>query len=95
MKVRIRGIASSGWGKIWRPTTRSIPHILYPEELFDYLQTRATSDDCSLADSVRLMAADAKVRASDIGVAWWQDADTPEMRARGEKNLSKLARLKS
>jgi hypothetical protein len=68
---------------------------LYPEELFDYLQTRATSDDCSLADSVRLMAADAKVRASDIGVAWWQDADTPEMRARGEKNLSKLARLKS
>jgi hypothetical protein len=41
------------------------------------------------------MAADGKVRAIDIGPAWWQDVDTPEMRAHAEENLGALARLKS
>ena len=48
------------------------------DELFDYLETAKHNDDCSLADGVRLMAADGKVRAIDIGSGWWQDVDTPQ-----------------
>ena len=50
------------------------------DELFDNLErakSRNGRNDCSLADGVRLMAADRKVRAIDIGGAWWQDVDTP------------------
>ena len=37
------------------------------------------------------MAAEGKVRAIDIGEAWWQDVDTFAMRARAEEELrSKL-----
>ena len=61
-------------------------------EIFDYLE-RAKSDiggrDCSLADGVRLMAADDKVRAIDIGIAWWQDVDTPQMLRHAEKQMAK------
>lgn len=56
-------------------------------ELFDYLRRAQREGDCSLADGVRLMASDAKVRAIDIGAAWWQDVDTPEMLAHAEGNL--------
>lgn len=69
--------------------------FLCPEELFDYLRRAQRDGDCSLADGVRLMASDARVRAIDIGAAWWQDVDTPEMRAHAEENLRDLARLKS
>lgn len=72
--------------------------FLCPNELFAYLrgaQSRSRGSDCSLADGVRLMASDGKVRAIDIGPAWWQDVDTPEMRAHAEENLRDLARLKS
>ena len=62
---------------------RLIPACLFVRsEIFDYLE-RAKSgsrgSDCSLADGVRLMAGDDKVRAIDIGDAWWQDVDTPQM----------------
>ena len=61
-------------------------------EIFDYLE-RAKSDiggrDCSLADGVRIMAGDNKVRAIDIGTAWWQDVDTPQMLQHAEKELAK------
>ncbi len=63
-------------------------------EIFDYLE-RAKSNspesfrDCSLADGVRMMAADDKVRAIDIGGAWWQDVDTPQMLQHAEKELAK------
>jgi choline kinase len=53
-------------------------------ELFDYLQRASESGDCGLADGIRLMAADAKVQTVDIGQAWWQDVDTPEMMAEAE-----------
>jgi 1L-myo-inositol 1-phosphate cytidylyltransferase len=61
-----------------------------PTEIFDYLErakSRGRGSDCSLADGVRAMAVDGKVRAIDIGDAWWQDIDTPEMLAAAEKAL--------
>jgi 1L-myo-inositol 1-phosphate cytidylyltransferase len=50
-----------------------------PTEFFDYLERAKRGGDCSLADGVRSMANDGKVRAIDVGDAWWQDIDTPEM----------------
>jgi choline kinase len=62
-----------------------------PRDIVDYLE-RAKSgsgrSDCSLSDGVRAMAADGKARAIDIGDAWWQDVDTPEMFAVAERELS-------
>jgi choline kinase len=62
-----------------------------PVEIFDYLE-RAKSgggrSDCSLADGVQLMADDKKVRAIDIGDAWWQDVDTPQMLKHAETQMS-------
>jgi 1L-myo-inositol 1-phosphate cytidylyltransferase len=61
-----------------------------PTEFFDYLEqakSRQGGTDCSLADGVRAMAADGKVNAIDIGDAWWQDIDTPEMLAAAEKRM--------
>ncbi len=52
-----------------------------PIEFFDYLESAKREGDCSLADGVRLMAGDGKVRAIDVGDAWWQDIDTPQMLA--------------
>jgi len=45
-------------------------------EIFRYLDRAKRDEDCSLADGVRLMAADGKVHAVDIGGAWWQDVDS-------------------
>jgi 1L-myo-inositol 1-phosphate cytidylyltransferase len=59
-----------------------------PSEIFSYLNAARKNDDCSLADGVRLMAQDEKVRAIDIGDAWWQDVDTDAMFARAEEELS-------
>jgi len=58
-----------------------------PLEIFDYLECAKRNDDCSLADGVRAMAADGEVRGIDIGDAWWQDIDTPEMLAEAERHL--------
>ena len=59
-----------------------------PTEFFDYLERSKRDGDCSLADGVRAMAIDGKVHGIDIGDAWWQDIDTPEMLAAAEKLLS-------
>jgi choline kinase len=68
-----------------------------PLEIFDYLE-RAKSDnsrsDCSLADAVRLMSGDDKVRAIDIGESWWQDVDTPRMLQHAEEEMTRR-RLRS
>ncbi|MDQ6655318.1 MAG: NTP transferase domain-containing protein [Verrucomicrobiota bacterium] len=64
--------------------------FLCPNELFDYLRGALHDGDCSLADGVRLMAADGKVQAIDIGDAWWQDVDTPEMLQRAEAESARL-----
>ena len=58
-----------------------------PVEFFDYLERARQDGDCSLADGVRAMAADGKVRNIDIGDAWWQDIDTPEMLEEAQKVL--------
>ena len=66
--------------------------FLCSPELFTYLRAAAAKQngDCSLSDGVRLMAADAKVRGVDIGDAWWQDVDTPEMLQRAEEESARL-----
>jgi 1L-myo-inositol 1-phosphate cytidylyltransferase len=66
--------------------------FLCPEIVFDYLRRALKDDDCSLADGVRLMAEDGKALAIDIGKAWWQDVDTPEMLARAEQEAQRLSR---
>jgi 1L-myo-inositol 1-phosphate cytidylyltransferase len=58
-----------------------------PPDIFDYLERVKRDQDCSLADGVRSMASDGKARSIDIGNAWWQDIDTPEMLAQAEEHL--------
>lgn len=48
-------------------------------EIFRYLEEVRRDGDCSLADGVRAMAVAGKVRAIDIGEAWWQDVDDSGM----------------
>ncbi|MFN2507459.1 MAG: NTP transferase domain-containing protein [Chthoniobacterales bacterium] len=66
--------------------------FLCSQELFHYLRGAQRNGDCSLSDGIRLMAADAKVRAIDIHDAWWQDVDTPEMLRRAEEESARLLR---
>jgi choline kinase len=66
--------------------------FLCPNELFEYLRRARREGDCSLADGVRLMAEERKVRAIDIGDAWWQDVDTPEMYAHAEAHFREVVR---
>jgi 1L-myo-inositol 1-phosphate cytidylyltransferase len=66
--------------------------LVCPVEIFDDLERTKSGrrrNDCSLADGVRIMAADDKVRAIDIGTAWWQDVDTPQMLRHAEKEMAK------
>ena len=58
-----------------------------PESIFEYLRRVLKDGDCSLADGVRLMAEEGNALAVDIGDAWWQDVDTPEMLARAEQEV--------
>jgi choline kinase len=70
--------------------------FICPLEIFSYLkraQSISDASDCSLADGVRLMARDSKVRAIDIGNGWWQDVDTPLMLQHAERQIRKSRRL--
>ncbi len=60
-----------------------------PVEVFDYLEQAKQNGDCSLADGVRLMAADSMVSAVDIGGARWHDVDTPQMLQYAEEDMIK------
>jgi len=65
--------------------------FICPLQIFDYLERAkagSCGSDCSLADGVRLMAGDDKVHAIDIGDAWWQDVDTPQMLQYAERQMS-------
>jgi choline kinase len=93
MKVQTRGNEIIDIGKNLRDYSAiDIGLFVCPLEIFDYLE-RAKSgslqSDCSLADGVRLMARDNKVRATDIGESWWQDVDTPQMLRHAERQMAK------
>jgi choline kinase len=64
--------------------------FICPETIFEYLQRVLRNDDCALADGVRLMAEEGNALAIDIGDAWWQDVDTPEMLARASSVAAAL-----
>jgi choline kinase len=64
-----------------------------PDSIFAYLECARVNGDCSLADGIRAAAAEGNVRAVDIGNAWWQDVDTPEMLAQAEQHLLRRADL--
>jgi 1L-myo-inositol 1-phosphate cytidylyltransferase len=68
--------------------------FICPETIFEYLRRVLRNDDCSLADGVRLMADEGNAVAIDIGDAWWQDVDTPEMLARAEEEVRTRASSK-
>ena len=64
--------------------------FICPENVFDYLRRVLRNDDCALADGVRLMAEERNALAVDIGDAWWQDVDTPEMLERASSVAAAL-----
>ena len=60
-----------------------------PPSIFSYLEQAMPDGDCSLSDGVMAMAKDNKARVVDIGDAWWQDVDTPEMLSHSIQLLDK------
>lgn len=91
MKVQTQGSLITAIGKKLESYNAIDTGIfLCPEIIFDYLRRALKEDDCSLADGVRLMAAEEKALAIDIGDAWWQDVDTPEMLVRAEQEAARL-----
>jgi choline kinase len=65
--------------------------FICPRSIFEYLRRVLKNDDCALADGVRLMAEEGNALAVDIGNAWWQDVDTPEMLKRAEAEIARLS----
>jgi choline kinase len=64
--------------------------FICPESIFESLRRVMKNEDCALADGVRLMAEEGNALAVDIGDAWWQDVDTPQMLARAELEIKRL-----
>lgn len=92
MKVQVENNLIVGIGKKLESYNAIDTGIfLCPGIIFDYLRRALKDGDCSLADGVRLMAADGKALAIDIGAAWWQDVDTPEMLQRAEQEAQRLS----
>jgi 1L-myo-inositol 1-phosphate cytidylyltransferase len=99
MKVRTDGKTLAAIGKNLRDYDAIDTGLfICPLEIFDYLK-RAKSvgqrSDCSLADAVRLMADDKKVRTVDIGESWWQDVDTRQMLQHAEKQIAAASKVRS
>jgi 1L-myo-inositol 1-phosphate cytidylyltransferase len=95
MKIQTRGDRVIAVGKDL-PGYDAIDTGLFvcPADIFGYLERAKQNDDCSLADGVRLMASENKVRGVDIEEAWWQDVDTPEMLQHAEEQMQRLAQFK-
>ena len=55
--------------------------------VFTALDEATVNGDCSLSAGMRLLAANRKLRAFDIGEAIWQDVDTPEALTYGSNIL--------
>jgi choline kinase len=91
MKVRTEGKRIDAIGKKLESYDAIDTGIfICPESIFGYLRRVLKQGDCSLADGVRLMAEEGNALAIDIGDAWWQDVDTPEMLARAEEEVGRL-----
>lgn len=96
MKVQTRGEQIVTLGKTLQ-TYDAIDTGLFlcATDLFEHLENaRRETGDCSLADGVRSLGARGLARAIDIGAAWWQDVDTPEMFAVAEAHLRAAAELR-
>lgn len=96
MKVHTRGDRIVAMGKdlsVYNAIDTGL--FVCPRKIFDYLERVKQNDDCSLADGVRLMAADDKARVIDIGEAWWHDVDTPQMLQHAEKQLADRSNARS
>jgi 1L-myo-inositol 1-phosphate cytidylyltransferase len=88
MKVRVEENRIAAIGKTLADYNAIDTGIfICPGAIFEYLRRVLRNDDCALADGVRLMAEEGNALAIDIGDAWWQDVDTPEMLRRGEEEL--------
>jgi choline kinase len=91
MKVRIDGNRLVAIGKkLANYNAIDTGIFLCPETIFDALRRVLRNDDCALADGVRLMAEEGNALAIDIGKAWWQDVDTPDMLARAQGEVDRL-----
>ena len=92
MKVQTRGNRITDIGKNLRHYDAIDTGLFVcPVEIFDYLErakSGSSRSDCGLADAVQLMAGDKNARAIDIGDAWWQDVDTPQMLKYAERQMS-------
>ncbi len=66
--------------------------FLCSADIFRALRAAQRGGDCSLADGIRLLAQEGKVRAVDIGDAWWQDVDTPEMLGEAQRVSARFLR---
>jgi len=92
MKVQTRRNRVTGIGKnLKHYDAIDTGLFVCPLQIFDYLErskSESSANDCSLADGIRLMAGDNKMRAIDIGDAWWQDVDTQQMLQSAEKRIA-------
>jgi len=92
MKVQTRGNRITDIGKNLRHYDAIDTGLFVcPLQIFDYLErakSGSSGSDCSLADGIRMMAGDNRVSAIDIGDAWWQDVDTPQMLQYAERQMS-------
>ncbi len=92
MKVQTRGNRITDIGKNLRHYDAIDTGLFVcPLQIFDYLERAKSGScggDCSLADGIRMMAGDNRVRAIDIGDAWWQDVDTRQMLQYAERQMS-------
>src|SRR5262249_5699833 len=74
MKLQTRGDRIVAIGKeLARYDAIDTGIFVCPITIFDYLKRAKKDGDCSLADGVRLMAANGKARGIDIGDARWHD----------------------
>ena len=88
MKVQTRGDRIVAIGKnLSHHDAIDTGMFVCAENIFDYLERAKRNGDCSLADGVRAMTEARQARVTDIGDAWWQDVDTPEMLAAAQERL--------